>query len=574
MRFSDEHETSSVVTFYGVPPLARTHWRSLCFELTNVEDYENLDEIIAACKRAVPENSELWGSKADVTERGQAVHQFLQRLRREDRETFARQVLPGMLNRERKRFIMGTKITVADVVAMFAIRPVIARWNRSPDVRYDSTDMLNLWDWFDFMQHAVKEFGDQSRYQVIHPPASHALLEQDLISPKDESLINLLWSTMANGGKASKKRTSASKKANAPRKETDWMLEDEAIASADTSFDTAIGSDANRKAKDAQTTSDLPDGFDLAEDEDVEMNLDFLMDEEEGEFEVRRGKSGSSSRAKRGSKANGTIASSNMTLFMNDMDHDTDLLGELNADTQNDQHGSEATSTFLESQGWGAASETATQGDPEHTRLSTTVEQGPGTTPPSTPASAPSKGKSPSKTTKEERSPLARVDIRVGCILTAKPHPDADALYVEEIDIGREDGPVTVCSGLRNHIPDAAALLGPCVVVANLKPVKMRGIVSQAMVLCATAADGSRVELIKPPSGAKPGDRIYFPGTDADRDNQPDPQLNPKKKIFEKVAEHLHTSDDASCEARYDEIPFMTDHGACRAATIQGGTIR
>ncbi|KAF6001225.1 hypothetical protein F1559_001291 [Cyanidiococcus yangmingshanensis] len=183
-----------------------------------------------------------------------------------------------------------------------------------------------------------------------------------------------------------------------------------------------------------------------------------------------------------------------------------------------------------------------------------------------------------SKSTKDvpacDRSDLARVDVRVGCILTAKPHPDADALYVEEIDIGREDGPVTVCSGLRNHIPDAAALLGPCVVVANLKPVKMRGIVSQAMVLCATAADGSRVELIKPPSGAKPGDRIYFPGTDADRDNQPDPQLNPKKKIFEKVAEHLHTSDDASCEARYDEIPFMTDHGACRAATIQGGTIR
>jgi tRNA-binding EMAP/Myf-like protein len=166
------------------------------------------------------------------------------------------------------------------------------------------------------------------------------------------------------------------------------------------------------------------------------------------------------------------------------------------------------------------------------------------------------------------------VDIRVGHILTAKPHPDADSLYVEEIDIGQGNGPVTVCSGLRKHIPDASALLGPCVVVANLKPVKMRGIVSQAMVLCATSADGSCVELIKPPPGARPGDRVYFPGTDADRDNQPDAQLNPKKKIFEKVAEHFRTSNDASCEARYDQVPFTTDHGPCRATTIQGGTIR
>ena len=41
-----------------------------------------------------------------------------------------------------------------------------------------------------------------------------------------------------------------------------------------------------------------------------------------------------------------------------------------------------------------------------------------------------------------------RVELRVGKVLSAAPHPDADALYVEEIDVGDADGPRTVVSGL------------------------------------------------------------------------------------------------------------------------------
>jgi methionine--tRNA ligase beta chain len=221
----------------------------------------------------------------------------------------------------------------------------------------------------------------------------------------------------------------------------------------------------------------------------------------------------------------------------------------------------------------GTESQSGQQEDQE-TRAGVEAAPAPGSAVASSKTAKTTRVETPKDASGDGRSDLARVDIRVGEILTAKPHPDADALYVEEIDIGRDSGPVTVCSGLRKYIPDAAELLGPCIVVANLKPVKMRGIVSEAMVLCATSADGTQVELVKPPPGAKPGDRVYFPGTDADRDNQPDAQLNPKKKIFEKVAEHFRTSTDPSCEARYGDIPFTTDKGPCRAATIQGGTIR
>lgn len=47
---------------------------------------------------------------------------------------------------------------------------------------------------------------------------------------------------------------------------------------------------------------------------------------------------------------------------------------------------------------------------------------------------------------------VSRLDMRVGRILKATKHPDADSLYVEEIDLG-EDKPRTVVSGLVKHVP-------------------------------------------------------------------------------------------------------------------------
>ena len=44
------------------------------------------------------------------------------------------------------------------------------------------------------------------------------------------------------------------------------------------------------------------------------------------------------------------------------------------------------------------------------------------------------------------------LDIRVGQILKAWKHEEADSLYVEEVDIG-EPEPRIICSGLVNYIP-------------------------------------------------------------------------------------------------------------------------
>lgn len=47
---------------------------------------------------------------------------------------------------------------------------------------------------------------------------------------------------------------------------------------------------------------------------------------------------------------------------------------------------------------------------------------------------------------------VSRLDLRVGRIITAEKHPDADSLYVEQVDVGEAD-PRTVVSGLVKHIP-------------------------------------------------------------------------------------------------------------------------
>ena len=150
----------------------------------------------------------------------------------------------------------------------------------------------------------------------------------------------------------------------------------------------------------------------------------------------------------------------------------------------------------------------------------------------------PKKEKAPKKEEKKvDEAPVdvRRLDFRVGRIISAEKHPDADALYVEQIDCG-EDKPRTVVSGLVRFIPVEEMQNRMVVCLCNLKPAKMRGVTSQAMVMCASTPD--KVEILSPPAGSAPGDLVEFDGYP----REPDTQLNPKKKIFEACAPDLKTN--------------------------------
>ncbi|CAH8256520.1 unnamed protein product [Arabidopsis lyrata] len=162
---------------------------------------------------------------------------------------------------------------------------------------------------------------------------------------------------------------------------------------------------------------------------------------------------------------------------------------------------------------------------------------------------------------------MARLDIRVGKIVKAEKHPKADALYVEEIDVG-EDQLYTVVSGLVKYIPLEEMQNRLVCVLCNLKPAKMREIVSQGMVLATSSSDGSKVELVEPPESSKIGERVKIPGFEGEPDNV----LNPKTKIWEKLVVDLHTNENLV--ACYKNLPFTTSAGECKVSSISNGTIR
>ena len=106
---------------------------------------------------------------------------------------------------------------------------------------------------------------------------------------------------------------------------------------------------------------------------------------------------------------------------------------------------------------------------------------------------------------------FARVDLRIARITSAESVPEADKLLKLQLDLGLDSkgNPITrtVFSGITAAY-DPATLVGRLtVVVANLKPRKMKFGLSEGMVLAA-GPGGSEIWLLEPDQGARPGMRV------------------------------------------------------------------
>uniref|UniRef100_A0A6N2KGY5 tRNA-binding domain-containing protein n=1 Tax=Salix viminalis TaxID=40686 RepID=A0A6N2KGY5_SALVM len=155
------------------------------------------------------------------------------------------------------------------------------------------------------------------------------------------------------------------------------------------------------------------------------------------------------------------------------------------------------------------------------------------------------------------------LDIRVGRVIKAWRHEEADSLYVEQVDVGEAEPRIFVAQ--RN-----------VVVLANLKPRNMRGVKSNGMLMAASDASHEHVELLHPPDGSIPGERICL-----------DPLMTKltfrsclsqsgkwiqKKKIWESVQPHLKTDD--SCMAILGGEHFMrTSAGVVASKSLNNANI-
>ena len=98
-----------------------------------------------------------------------------------------------------------------------------------------------------------------------------------------------------------------------------------------------------------------------------------------------------------------------------------------------------------------------------------------------------------------------RVDLRVGTIRKAEPHPNADRLVVLSVDLGDEQERQLV-AGIRAHYEPESLVGKQIVVVANLKPAKLRGVESRGMILA--ASDDSGVHVLAPDAPTAPGSKV------------------------------------------------------------------
>lgn len=101
-----------------------------------------------------------------------------------------------------------------------------------------------------------------------------------------------------------------------------------------------------------------------------------------------------------------------------------------------------------------------------------------------------------------------KVELKVAEVIACSKVENADKLLNFRLDAGDEGGHRQILSGIAKYYPEPEALIGKkVVVVANLKPRKMRGEISQGMILSAEDEQGN-LTLVEAPSAMPNGSII------------------------------------------------------------------
>jgi len=90
---------------------------------------------------------------------------------------------------------------------------------------------------------------------------------------------------------------------------------------------------------------------------------------------------------------------------------------------------------------------------------------------------------------------FAKFDLRVATVLYAESHPNADKLLVLKIQLeGGEERQIV--AGVKKHFTPEQITGMQIIVVTNLEPATIRGVLSNGMMLAASDADGNLAALV------------------------------------------------------------------------------
>jgi tRNA-binding EMAP/Myf-like protein len=160
--------------------------------------------------------------------------------------------------------------------------------------------------------------------------------------------------------------------------------------------------------------------------------------------------------------------------------------------------------------------------------------------------------------------------------LSAEPHPDADNLIVCKVACDDSDDvePRTVVAGLGGKIPIDEIVGKKVACVTNLKPAKMRGIESFAMLLAASSSGvndkDEKVELLNIPHDVPDGELLSFDGKES---IEPDSLMKSKGalKAFDRFKACLRINNDGDAIFREDgkDFKMISSNGPVRVTSLR-----
>jgi len=101
---------------------------------------------------------------------------------------------------------------------------------------------------------------------------------------------------------------------------------------------------------------------------------------------------------------------------------------------------------------------------------------------------------------------FVKVELRVGKVIEASDHPNADKLLLIKVDLG--DQQRQICAGLKGHYTPETLIGKNLIIVSNLAPRTMRGVESQGMLLAASSEDHSQVIVLTTDTDIAPGSSV------------------------------------------------------------------